>query len=94
MNPCPKPEPRRKVKARAKRQHAQDRADCRRVVWERDWGRCVVCRRALTLDEAHIHEVVYRSRGGSDTDPANCVTCCYACHADVHCGKVSIGGRR
>ena len=31
-----------------------------------------------------VHERLTRGRGGSITDPANCVVLCNACHAWVH----------
>lgn len=90
MNPQPKPEPHATVKARRRRTHAEQRRLCRIAVWERDKGRCVVCGKGLTLAEAHVHEVVYRSRGGSDVEPVNCVTLCQADHAGVHAGVVRL----
>ena len=80
----PKPDPHQFAQARRRAAHRKARAQCRMSVWARDHGRCVVCHEALGLDEAHIHEVRYRSLGGSDTDPANCVVLCRCCHEAVH----------
>ncbi len=38
----------------------------------------------VTLDAAHIHEVVFRSAGGSPTDLANVLTLCGKCHLEMH----------
>lgn len=89
----PKPEPWKNVKARRRRERIQRRRDCRAEVFKRDGGRCTRCRRPLHLhlkdaahefDVAHIHELKMRSKGGDPTDPTNCVTLCYKCHATAH----------
>ena len=41
------------------------------------------CQRCGGRNEV-VHEKLTRARGGSITDPANCVVLCNACHAWVH----------
>jgi 5-methylcytosine-specific restriction endonuclease McrA len=86
-----KPEPRAKVKARADRAEAKARKACRLVVIEREGGQCAHCRAFVSDDlpewhrqRAHVHEVVPRSRGGSATDPYNCLLLCQECHGRAH----------
>lgn len=86
----PKPEPRKRVKARKKRQFAKARKTCRAARYAKDGGRCVRCGKALKLnpsDEgadwfnvANIHEKKRRSLGGSAVDVANTETLCAGCH--------------
>lgn len=33
-----------------------------------------------SIRRAHVNEIVPRSRGGSETDPANCELLCPSCH--------------
>jgi 5-methylcytosine-specific restriction endonuclease McrA len=89
----PKPEPRKKVKARATRSHAIRRADCRLAVYLRAQGGCEVCGKPLVLfpqdasyefQIGHVHEVKPRSLGGDDTDPDNCQLLCYVHHEKAH----------
>lgn len=92
----PKPEPRAKVKARAKRQRTLSRRQCREVVYEREHMRCQRCSRAVSLschfaapERAHVHEVVPRSLGGDPCSPANCLLVCKRCHMLLHRLKVA-----
>ena len=93
--PFPKPTPRKVEKARTKRAHAVSRAVCRALVYQRAGGRCESCGARLVLKTseasiytlAHIHEKQYRSRGGDDTDPDNCLCLCMKCHREAHGGK-------
>lgn len=89
----PKPEPRKREKARQKREKADARATCRSIVYHRDGGCCVECGRPLVLNlidaphefaVAHIDEIKKRSQGGDPTDPNNCRTLCHKCHAQRH----------
>ena len=92
MPPISKPEPRKRVKARTQRQHAAARKACQDVVWERARHCCEICGRWLkkpretdsVLDVGHVHEIVYRSQGGSDTDPLNCMLLCPEDHERIH----------
>lgn len=56
-----------------------DWAERRRVVYERDNGRCVRCGFELELEHCHIHHVVRRAHGGSHAYH-NLVTLCRDCH--------------
>jgi hypothetical protein len=44
----------------------------------------------VALPSAHIHEVVFRSQGGSPFDPRNCICLCAGCHRIIH-GQDSAG---
>ena len=85
----PKPEPRRKAKARAKRQEAAWRADVRRQVKARANGRCEKCGKSLPTifpeDHGEMHEIISRAktRGMSPErrfSLENCVFWCATCH--------------
>lgn len=89
----PKPTPRRLVKARKKRQFAKDRKSCRAARYAKDGGCCQRCGRHLVLNPtdarhefeiANIHEIRFRSRGGSATDVSNTQTLCAFHHAEAH----------
>ncbi len=88
----PKPEPRKRVKARTVRQFAKLRKACVDAVWKRDGMRCQHCGYAVMKPSdtdqpfkvGHVHEVIARSRGGDATDPANCVLLCPICHQRAH----------
>lgn len=86
----PKPEPRRRVKARVREAQATKRRACVLAVWERAKWRCEKCGRFLKqssvwwFEIGHVHEVVPRSRGGDPTDPANCALLCPLCHKQAH----------
>jgi len=92
MPPVPKSESRKRQKARTARQHAAARKACVDAVWKRDRSACQICgrwvKRPRETDSpflvGHVHEIVYRSRGGSDTDSENCQLLCTACHQKVH----------
>lgn len=86
----PKPEPRKRVKARRKRQFAKARKASRAARYAMDGGRCVRCKRPLYLnpsDEgadwfnvANINEKRPRSLGGDPLDPKGQNTLCAGCH--------------
>jgi 5-methylcytosine-specific restriction endonuclease McrA len=42
-----------------------------------EYPNCQKCKRAYSQD---VHELKSRARGGSITDPSNCVAVCRACH--------------
>lgn len=88
----PKATPRvitRKVRAK---QDAQAERDCRRIVRQRDHGRCVVpgC---LARERCEMHHVVPRSQSKASRwlTSNNCLLC-PAHHRLRHSGKISIGG--
>ena len=88
----PKPEPLARRRTRKARDYQKARKACVTAVWGRAGGQCEVCHRAVCqasetdqpLDIGHVHEIVFRSRGGSATDPKNCELRCAACHAAAH----------
>lgn len=93
----PKPEPRKRARARETRGKADRRNACRAIVYARAGGCCQGCGRPLVLDPrdaphvfaiAHVDEIVMRSKGGDPLDPDNCVLRCAACHARRHGHRV------
>lgn len=83
----PKPESRKRVKARRKRQAAKGRAACRMTVLARAGWRCERCGIEISdaLPEwharrAHVNETVPRSKGGDPTNPDHCEAICQSCH--------------
>ena len=86
----PKPEPRRRVVARARREQAAKRRACVLAVWERAKHRCERCGRLLKqasvwwFEVGHVHEIVPRSRGGDPTNPNACELLCPMDHARTH----------
>lgn len=85
----PKPEPRKTVKARAKRLEAKARAACVRLVWWRAGSRCERCGRPVTPPaecqgwepwRGDVNERIPRSRGGDPTNPDHCELVCQSCH--------------
>lgn len=91
---CEKPEPHAKTQARLDRLHQKARKLCVEAVWARAQGRCEGCGRYVEpydgtngwrWNVGHVHEIVKRSQGGSDTDPANCrLLCAGTCHRGAH----------
>ena len=68
-------------------------ADIRSTVMRRDGGRCVECDVELRSPEAHIHHLIPRAFGGTNSED-NLVTLCTACHAGKH-RNLQVGlGRR
>lgn len=73
---------RRAAKARTRKRRLSVRAAAHQL----DSGRCVwpTCQRVVSLEFAHAHEIVWRSRGGDPCDLDNVVTLCGATHVDIH----------
>lgn len=92
---------RRKRKSAAVRHAKLERAlandALRRATYERDRGRCRVCRRPVRLytadllSLAHRHHVIYRSAGGPDT-LENSIILCSTCHDAEHRHLIHISG--
>jgi hypothetical protein len=89
----PKPEARKRVKARKKRQFAKARKSCRAARYAKDGECCVECGKHLVLNPsdarhefeiANVHEVKSRARGGSATDVSNTKLLCCRCHEEAH----------
>lgn len=88
MPPVPKPEPRRRQKARTKRQHAAARKIAVDFTWKRADHACEQCGRWVKRpretdfppDMGHVDEILPKSLGGSDTDTDNLRLLCHAHH--------------
>lgn len=63
-----------------------ERPEVREQTYKADGGKCFwpTCRKPVPLTGAHIHEVVWRSLGGSPTDLEITVTLCGVCHGHIH----------
>ena len=51
-------------------------AKTKKIVWDRDGGRCIFCRSPYASPEAHVMSRAYGGRG----IPQNVVTVCFDCH--------------
>ena len=60
-------------------------------VLNRDGYQCQKCK--TKKGKLHIHHIVFRSKGGTDT-PSNLVTLCEGCHKKLHNGEFEIEGVR
>ena len=60
-------------------------------VLHRDGYQCQKCK--TKKGKLHIHHVVFRSNGGTDT-PSNLITLCEGCHDKLHKGEFEIKGVR
>lgn len=62
------------------------RPGVREKTFDLDRGCCFwpTCRKRLTLEFAHIHEVEWRSKGGDPLDLDITVTLCGVCHGHIH----------
>lgn len=56
----------------------------KQYVLHRDNYKCRKCKASNT--ELHVHHVVFKSKGGTDT-PNNLICLCHTCHKDLHAGK-------
>jgi 5-methylcytosine-specific restriction endonuclease McrA len=93
LSPVPKPEPRKRVKARRQRARMTARKSCRAARFQRAGGCCEVCGRPVKLhvsearsvwEIANVHEVKPRSLGGSAVDVTNTKVLCLDCHRKAH----------
>lgn len=75
----PKPPSREVRRLAAQRDNAARRKVCRITVLARDGYRCRRCSAYIGV-RGHVHEIKFRSRGGSPYEPANCVSLCSRCH--------------
>lgn len=58
---------------------------CRDAVLKRAGRRCEVKLDDICTREAtDVHEILTRAQGGDETDPANCLASCRACHMHLH----------
>jgi len=60
-------------------------------VLHRDGYQCQKCK--TRKGKLHVHHVVFRSNGGTDT-PSNLITLCEGCHDKLHNGEFQIKGSR
>lgn len=54
--------------------------DERRALVQSMLGNHVPCERCYRHEATEVHELKSRARGGSITDPENCVALCHTCH--------------
>ena len=86
--PFPKPTPRAKLKASAKRRQAKADRLVYAAVTARDGGRCRACGSTW---QVHRHHLRYRSHGG-ETSTRNVLLLCATHHAQAHDGSLLIYG--
>ena len=63
----------------------------RAYILHRDGYQCQKCKAKNT--ELHVHHIVFRSNGGTDTS-SNLITLCGPCHDKLHGGEFEIKGTR
>lgn len=87
-----------KLSQREKLERWQQMKALRELIYERDKGACRVCAKALMLDDGtprtimQMHHIVYRSQGGSLTEPSNLISLCFDCHRDEHEARIELSG--
>lgn len=64
-------------------------ASVREKVLNRDNYTCQICKGKNKSDCLHVHHIIFRSNGGSDTED-NLITLCSKCHQDIHAEKIKI----
>lgn len=84
---CPKPEPRKRTKARKQRAEAKVVRDVRETIVSRDKGSCRVCGRVGT----EAHHIKKRSQGGKWTTE-NIILVCLPCHQFIHDAQMTVTG--
>lgn len=62
-------------------------------VLHRDGYKCQSGRKVKHSKKLHVHHVVFRSQGGTDS-PTNLKTLCETCHNDLHAGKFELKEKR
>jgi hypothetical protein len=63
----------------------------KQYILDRDNYTCQNCK--ATDTKLHVHHIVYRSKGGTDT-PSNLITLCISCHDKVHNNEIEIKGSK
>jgi len=58
-------------------------------VLARDEYKCQYCKTKKNNIKLHVHHLIYRSQGGTNT-PINLLTLCEKCHDKVHSNKISL----
>jgi hypothetical protein len=67
----------------------QDFYNVKAFVLHRDNYRCQSGRKTKHSEKLHVHHVIYRSKGGTDS-PSNLTVLCETCHHDLHAGKFEL----
>jgi hypothetical protein len=67
----------------------KDYYNVKAFVLHRDNYTCQSGRKAKHSTKLHVHHVVFRSQGGTDT-PSNLTVLCETCHNDLHAGKFAL----
>ncbi len=62
-------------------------------VLHRDNHECQSGRKVKHDVKLHVHHIIFRSNGGTDT-PSNLITLCESCHADLHKGLFQLNVRK
>ena len=62
-------------------------------ILHRDNYKCKSSQKVKHSDKLHVHHVIFKSKGGSDT-PSNLITLCEKCHNDLHNGTFEIKGKK
>lgn len=62
-------------------------------VLHRDGYKCQSGRKAKHSAKLHVHHVIFRSKGGTDT-PDNLKVLCETCHNDLHAGKFELKAKK
>ncbi len=67
--------------------------NAKQFVLHRDNHECQSNRKVLHSKKLHVHHIIFRSNGGTDT-PDNLITLCENCHADLHGGLFELKVRK
>jgi len=67
----------------------QDFYNVKAFVLHRDNYRCQSGRKTKHSEKLHVHHVIFRSKGGTDS-PSNLTALCETCHHDLHAGKFEL----
>lgn len=63
--------------------------EIRDIIYIRQHGRCIACSKVITSAQAHLHEKIFRSQGGSVSLTNSEILC-----ADCHIGENGVHGKR
>jgi hypothetical protein len=69
----------------------KDYYNVKAYILDRDGYQCQKCK--TKKDKLHVHHIVFRSKGGTDT-PSNLITLCEGCHDKLHQGLFEIKGSK
>lgn len=71
----------------------KDFYNVKNYVLHRDNYKCQSGQKGSHSKKLHVHHVVFKSQGGSDS-PNNLLTLCETCHNDLHDGKFELKGKK